>query len=259
MPIIKRAVNAVRNPPTLEERLALLTPEQRAAYDAQMAQSQAAIATADDHRLLGGPAGRHVYGPTTQEQMAQLAEPGMLRGIAKMAKQSLPQAPMTGGDPAQDRAARDAARAPYRAPDAVPVEIHRVATRGKTQVAELLASFGARAPTACSASTACPTGSAARSRPHSEKGRVVEWDIVHAPGRGAASGAAARRHDVRGGPAVGRAPARRAVGARRGPARSRSASPPGSGRSSAPGSRACRSSGRSTAAASEQNRPCARS
>jgi hypothetical protein len=87
---------------------------------------------------------------------------------------------------AEERAARDAARAPYRAPHAQPVAITRIATRGRTQLAELLAhleSSGLAAhPERVWGAYRVPDRISGPLTPHSEQGRVVEWDVVHLPG-----------------------------------------------------------------------------
>lgn len=73
---IKQGLDAARNPmdpAAMEASLAALTPEQRAAYDAHMARVaeaqaeanasyQAAREIEDQHRVLRGPAGAHLYG-----------------------------------------------------------------------------------------------------------------------------------------------------------------------------------------------------
>ena len=81
-----------------------------------------------------------------------------------------------------EHALRDAAREPYLAPDRSPLRISRVATRGGTQglqVAEHLAACGlAGRPELVYGVYRVPD----RIRPSAgpEKGRVVEWDVVHA-------------------------------------------------------------------------------
>src|SRR5689334_2791783 len=58
----------------LQAALATMTPEQRAAYDANMAQAaasqQAAIEASNAYRVLEGPAGDFLYGPSASDQMA---------------------------------------------------------------------------------------------------------------------------------------------------------------------------------------------
>ena len=82
--------------------------------------------------------------------------------------------------PGSERAARDAARAPYVSPTAVEVRIDRIATRGETQLAEVLAR--PVAPERTFGVYRVPDRISGPLTPHSEKRRVVEWDIVHSPG-----------------------------------------------------------------------------
>ena len=222
---LRRGLEAARNPPSQEEiesSLAQLTPEQRAAYDANMARVRAAEAESqasweqaaeinDRHRVLGGPAGRHLYGASMRElgspeaMQQRIAEVGVFEAAKEMrAKQKgefaagLRQAFNRDEvdqieDPeerrrvaAAERAARAEARAPYRAPGAVPVEISRIATRGKTQLEELAAFLGssghAAHPERVFGVYRVPDRISQTLTPHSEKGRVVEWDVVHAQG-----------------------------------------------------------------------------
>lgn len=221
---IARGLDAARNPPSPEEieaSLATLTPEQRAAYDANMAQveqgraeSQAAWAEAkaisDAAVVLEGPAGRHLYGRTMSDEdspaavEARIAQGGVWAEVQRQrgenkgeltnaVKQSFNRdAVPQEDDPARriqiaaaERAARDAARAPYRAPHAVPVAISRLATRGETQLSEVLShleSSGLAArPDHVFGVYRVPDRISAPLTSHSEKGRVVEWDIVHMP------------------------------------------------------------------------------
>src|SRR5215210_31627 len=104
---IARGLDAARNPPSqaeIEAGLAHLTPEQRAAYDANMArveqgraESRAAWEQAkaleDEARVLGGPAGRYVYGAgmadfsTPDELERKIAEQGALGAIGELRAQ----------------------------------------------------------------------------------------------------------------------------------------------------------------------------
>jgi len=162
-----------------EEALASLTPEQRAAYDAQMArveasQSEAVAASqqiASDHqarvqaRPLRGPAGEYVFGPDatgglSADQMASMSQADLMAWSKDQAKAGFkdllrnpmgrPAAPPTpapvpgaSADPAQqaaaERAARDRARAPYLAPERTRVTFTRLSTRGGTQLDEVAA------------------------------------------------------------------------------------------------------------------------
>jgi hypothetical protein len=221
---IKQGLDAARNPPSpqqIEESLKHLTPEQRAAYDANMAQVeqgmresqeawQQAAAINDAARILEGPAGRYLYGAgmsefgSPEDLSARAAEVGVwelqkeLRAKRKgefrtVLRQSFNMDEVEQEeDPVQrdriageERAARAAARAPFRAPAAAAVQISRLATRGETQIQELLAylqsSGMAGRPDAVFGLYRVPDRISQALTTHSEKGRVVEWDVVHAP------------------------------------------------------------------------------
>jgi hypothetical protein len=201
---IKQGLAASTNPPTeeqLQAALATMTPEQRAAYDANMAQAaasqQAALEASNAYRVLEGPAGEFLYGPSATQQM-EAFQTGGIGGILSMTAKSFGKelkgaytagpkhekdrelAGHIGGD---ERGQRDAARAPYLAPDRWPIAISRVATRGKTQVDEVLAflrssGLGAR-PDLVYGVYRVPDRISPAITPSSEAGRVVEWDIVH--------------------------------------------------------------------------------
>src|SRR5690606_12334209 len=81
---IKQGLSSFGQPPSEEELAAsraAMTPEQQAAYDAQVAQvtaaQQQAMATSEDHRVLDGPAGDFLYGPSAADQMAALQSGGI--------------------------------------------------------------------------------------------------------------------------------------------------------------------------------------
>jgi hypothetical protein len=213
---IKQGLDAARNPPTAEEMeatLAQLTPEQRAAYDANMAQVAAAqeesYALSDAMRVLDGPAGDFLYGKSAQEQQAILAEQG-IGGVWGMAKESLADSAkgIYGGDlakhekdrelaariGAEERAQRDAAKAPYLAPERWPVQTSRIATRGGTQVEEVAAFLQSSGlsdrPDLVYGVYRVPDRISPAVTPSSEKNRVVEWDVVHSDLPGAPGGAA---------------------------------------------------------------------
>ena len=198
-----------------EEQLAALTPEQRSAYEANMAQvarAQAEVAAQHQQlvdrelarRALYGPAGEHVYGEmpsnpatvTVEESMARSKEQfrDLLRNPFGTARPPAP--PTAPGGPvdrdqqaAAERAARDAARAPYLAPDRGALNIARLATREKTQIGEVSAYLGSsglagrpdlvygvyRVPDHIGGGLVLRGGS-----------RVVEWDVIHAAGGGLA-------------------------------------------------------------------------
>ncbi|HMQ27440.1 MAG TPA: hypothetical protein PKA98_15730, partial [Acidimicrobiales bacterium] len=147
-------------PPTAEQMQATLDslpPEQRAELEANLAQANAAqaqtIAQSEAHRVLDGPAGDFLYGPSAADQMGTL-QSGGIGGLLKMTagqfgkelKGAYTGPPkherdrdLAGQIGAQERAQRDAARAPYLAPDRWPVSISRIAARGSTQVGEVVA------------------------------------------------------------------------------------------------------------------------
>ena len=203
---IKQGLDAARNPPTQEEidaSLEQLTPEQRAAYDANMAQVNAGKQESLDAeaaiRVLDGPAGEFLYGMSITDQDAAWAAGGV-GAILSSSKQALGQSAkgIYGGDlaphekdrelagriMAQERAERDAARAPYLSPDRPPLAISRLATRGATQLDELLlflqSSGLAARPDLVYGVYRVPDRISASITPSSERARVVEWDVVHA-------------------------------------------------------------------------------
>ncbi|MDO8213058.1 hypothetical protein [Conexibacter sp. CPCC 206217] len=220
-----RGIDAARNgvdQAQIEASLASLTPEQRAAYDANMAQveqgraaSQAAWEEAkrisEQTRVLEGPAGRYVHGAgigdfaSPAEIEASMMQQGTLPVVRELRaqrkgefKQALRQSfgiqeVKQVSDPverarlaAEERRARDLIRAPFAAPDAVPTAISRIATRGETQLAELLAylreSGLAARPDLIFGVYRVPDRISGPVTPYSERGRVVEWDVVHAAG-----------------------------------------------------------------------------
>lgn len=195
-----------------EEQLAALTPEQRAAYEANMAQ----VAQAEDRtralhrqeveremarRALYGAAGEYVYGPEPEAELGTITIEGELQKTKDQLKDVLrnplgtrrppeppPAAEARGRDEqaASERAARDAARRPYGAPEAVPLAFTRLATRQKTQAEEVAAYLGSSGL----AGRPDLVYGVYRVPDHIDSGRVmlgggsrvVEWDIVHAPG-----------------------------------------------------------------------------
>ena len=193
-----------------EEQLAALTPEQRSAYDANMervAQAQAEAAAAHQElfdrelgrRALYGPAGEYVYGElpaadvmnvTVEESLAATKEQfwDVLRNPFGPPRPTPPPEALSGsGDRDEqataERAARDAARAPYLASDRPTLNITRLATRQKTQIGEVSAYLGssglARRPDLVYGVYRVPDhiGGGMLLRGGS---RVVEWDVVHA-------------------------------------------------------------------------------
>lgn len=202
---IKQGLSAASmTPPTREEMQATLDslpPEQRAELEANLALANAAqeqaMAQSEAHRVLDGPAGDFLYGPSAAAQMTALQTGGIKGSLAMTAKQFGQELKgaytgppkhekdreLAAGIGAQERAARDAARAAYLAPDRWPVSISRIATRGRTQVDEVLAflrSSGLAArPELVYGVYRVPDRISPAITPSSEGGRVVEWDIVH--------------------------------------------------------------------------------
>ena len=163
-----------------EPDLSRLTPAQRAHYEANMAavasaqaearasweESEAIREQAVAAWVLQGPAADHLDGrggPPQEEDPERRAR------IA-----------------AAERADRDGARAPYRAPAPPPVQISRLATRGRSQLDELRAflreSGLADHPERVYGVYRVPDRISPALTPHSEAGRLVEWDVVHEPG-----------------------------------------------------------------------------
>lgn len=221
---IAKGLEAARNPPSQEEieaSLQHLTPEQRAAYEANMAEvergrqaSREAFAEAqainEQNRVLEGSAGRYTQGSRVDlmgdpdEIEAKIQQDGVF-GYVKEQRAARKGELMEGvrqtfnlsevkevKDPAErariaaeQRAERDAARAPYRAPAPPEVRISRLATRGRSQLAEVIAHLGeaglAGQPERVFGVYRVPDRISQPMTPHSEKGRVVEWDIVHEP------------------------------------------------------------------------------
>jgi hypothetical protein len=204
-----------------EEQLAALSPEQRSAYEANMAQvAQAQAEAAAAHRdlidrelarrALYGPAGEHVYGAMPAEDAMDVTLEGSLASAKEQFRDVLrnplgsrrppppPGAPTGPVDREQqaaaERAARDADRARYLAPDRPPLYITRLSTREKTQVGEVSAYLGSsglsgrpdlvygvyRVPDHIGGGMVFRGGS-----------RVVEWDVVHAAPNGLAAAAPA--------------------------------------------------------------------
>lgn len=193
------------------EALASLTPEQRAAYDAQLAAQAAAYEEAaaartalEDSRPLAGPAGAWAYGSAggpTAEELARMSAAEQLEQTMAASKaqfRDLLRNPLGGAPPpppppvpgassdratqaAAERAMRDAARAPYRATTTGPVSFTRLATRGKSQVEEVGAYLGssglAGRPDLVFGAYRVPDviglGTIAQGS------KVVEWDVVH--------------------------------------------------------------------------------
>jgi len=146
------------------EALASMTPEQRAAYDANMARVAAAQAEAstehtrlETQRLgsqaLRGPAGEYVYGPApdtlTPEQIAAMSAADMLAHSMQQTKDGL----------------KDVLKNPFGGRKAPPPP---TATAGPVDRA------------AQSAAERAVRDEARAGSLRGEKGGVVEWDVVHA-------------------------------------------------------------------------------
>lgn len=199
-------------PRLTDEQLAALPPDARARYEEAMAatavsrqqmerDAAARVEEERSRRALGGAAGQYVYGdlpPDTLAGMtveASLAQTkAELRDVLRnpLGRHRAPAAPMA-PDPdagpvdrdaqaAAERAARDAARAPYLAPDRAAVRISRLATQAGTQLQEVAAYLGtsglAGRPDLVYGVSRVPDhigGGLTRA-----KSRIVEWDVVHA-------------------------------------------------------------------------------
>ena len=180
--------------------LSRMTPKQRERYDANMAHiaearaaSQASYEEASGihreakaARILQGPAADYLYGRS---------EMGWAKGELRHAvKQTFSlEGPREVEDPAErariaiaERAQRDVARAPYNAPDLPELRISRLATRGRSQIEELIAHLRdsglAAHPERVYGAYRVPDRISPHLTPNSEEGRVVEWDVVHEPG-----------------------------------------------------------------------------
>lgn len=196
-----------------EEALASLSPEQRAAYEAELARSAeatAAVVEASARRLaerpLQGPAGEWVYGDTTPaatvEDLAAMSAAEQLALESQRQKEMWgelwrnplgrkrppkPSAQPVAADPAQqaaaELAARQAARAPYLPAERVPIRITRIPATDGDQLEQVCAhlaasGLGAR-PDLVFGAYRVPdhhpaSGLLGRSRSY------LEWDVVHA-------------------------------------------------------------------------------
>lgn len=180
MGFFKDAKQAVANARSGTVDLSQLTPEQRARYDANMAQVAKAQAESQQsweqsqqirtdelsRKVLKGPAGEYLYGPAqvgpSPQEMAAIEATGGARSVLSMAlqqsrqqfSQAVDQAtgrnlPPEAEDPQQrmqiaahERAQRESLRLPYRAAHAQPVAIARIAMRGGEQLQTLIQKLG---------------------------------------------------------------------------------------------------------------------
>lgn len=187
------------------EQLAALSPEQRAAYEASLAEVEAGRREVEqihqqqmDGRPLLGPAGVHLYGPDPRDTAQAVQDALTTGGVAASIKASwkatgpgarsasLPPVEVVSQDPLEQRrhewAGRDAARVPYLAPERFPVLFTRIATRASTQfddvTAHLAASGLAGRPELVFG--AYPVPDHIGHGLGREKNRYLEWDVVHA-------------------------------------------------------------------------------
>ena len=205
----------------MEAILDQMPPDKRAEVAANwakgnqnMADAQAVFEQERDHRVasrvLDGPAGEYLYGRIEdlegpqdvarrmQEEGVGSVYKGMLGSTVTGLREGMGEF-LGGGkveevtDPeararvsAEHRAARDAARAPYLAPAVPAVTISRLTTRGGTQIEEVAAylehSGLADHPERVYGVYRVPDRISPTLSTTSERGRVVEWDVVHEPG-----------------------------------------------------------------------------
>ena len=189
-------------PPDLSQ----LTPEQRARYEHQIARADQEMAAAKqrnlewqrqvaDDSVLYGPAlpdfdkYNAVLDKGSPAEMVKASLRNSREDFAQAMKETADAIGRTEVDPAAqaaELAARTQARAPYRAPNPPDIVITRVATRGKTQMQELaehLQRTGLAArPDLVHGVYRVPDRVSPNLTIHSEKGRVVEWAVVHHPG-----------------------------------------------------------------------------
>lgn len=199
-----------------EDKYARMSPEERAAEDEKLARvharaqeqidaahQRAADADETNRRIaaegdalrdhvLGGPAGQALYGGGVQmSAMDQLKHTA--RAFTDVKNVLGVGSGYTDGptDPRErariqvaERAARDVARQPYRAPQPSPVTITRIPCRGSTQhgavVGFLTESGLAARPDLVFGLYRVPDRISPRT-PGGEGGRYVEWDVVHSP------------------------------------------------------------------------------
>ncbi|WP_183099759.1 hypothetical protein [Nocardioides pelophilus] len=198
-----------------EEQMAGWTPEQRAQYEASLAQAQQQMADNADQiiaeerarRVLWGPAGDYLYGPlpdrerltsisaSSQWEASKAEFMDTLRNpFGKKAPPPPPPTPAVSVDreaqSAHERAQREEARTPYLAPARLPITMTRIAVDPKNSVKDLAAWLG----TAGLAARPDLVYGLYRVPDHIvggfgiNKASVVEWEVVHAatPGMPAA-------------------------------------------------------------------------
>lgn len=222
MGLFDKLKQTVSNAVNSEPDLSTLTPEQRQRYEMHLAQAEAARTGSaeaaqqyQELRTLRGPAADYLYGaqqswtPPSAEELERIRQEQGMRAMIKASQPpnagfraqmgealrdtvGMRKGPDEIDDPQQrqyvaasERAARDAARQPYRAPTVYPMTITRIPTRGKTQVQEVAAylqqSGLAARPDLVWGVYRVPDRISPAISPASESGRLVEWDIVHIP------------------------------------------------------------------------------
>jgi hypothetical protein len=219
--LFKDIRKAVANARSGEVDLSSLTPEQRAAYDAQMARVAEAQAEAQRtheqqmgviqahhaSQVLQGPAGEYAHprvqgmDPADVQRAFEQGGTGSVlrqalafsaKGFKEAAKDTFGRNVPDDIEDPQERlrvsmaeyTARQQARAPYRSPITGPIGVVRIPTRGKTQIEEVaayLASSGLSGrPDLVFGVSRVPDRISPPLTPQSERGRLVEWEIVHA-------------------------------------------------------------------------------
>lgn len=189
------------------EQLATLTPEQRAAYDAQMAQvaqaqaeaAQTSTGWAADEmasRPLLGPAGEFLYGRdprAIQHETTQALETGGVMSYMKASwkatspKAVAPPEPValhqnSGLQANHEWTQREQARAPYLAAERFPVVFTRIPTRAGSQLDEVAAHLAASGLAGRPELVfgVYPVPDHIGNDLGRKKSRYVEWDVVHA-------------------------------------------------------------------------------
>jgi hypothetical protein len=187
-------------------RVAAATEHVDQEWERSRAEHQARL----DGEVLGGPAGAHFWGtvPDTIKPSEAARAAGSVADAVKKSLRDLKETATTLADPKTllgigsefgpdikdpeqrrlivegERAARAAARRPYLAPDRITPVLSRIATRGGAQFEDLatyLAQSGLAARPELVFGVYRVPDRLDPKMPGSESGRVVEWDIVHAP------------------------------------------------------------------------------
>ncbi len=164
-----------------DQNIAAMTPEQRTAYEAQMTAAMQASADA--------------------QAQWQAAAAAVAAGQKPTLGGPIPEAPPQLEDDARDQraaeelAAREQARTTYLSPHRAHVAFTRIAAEGKTQIAEVAAYLGASGlsarPDLVYGVSRVPDRISPTSMRNSEKGGVVEWEVIHAATTSLSAGAPA--------------------------------------------------------------------